>query len=400
MELKTTLGKLAIVNNVAGEMGARAVREFRGARADGSQILILAASRTQPVPDLSGLVPVATIVGDTGNYRWVGVFAPPGTPAGIVSGLERAVIAAVNSPGFRQRAGEVRLSATQVGFTPAPGDGAQLAQLVAQTPVGVATPPPATVLSGQPAVPVGAPSPSADRSSPSSGGWPAGVEPGNLYVVEYRFSTAYTSTYLLVAAKSKPEVETLVNNAATEFRKTLHPDALPHYRITFEIVGECNGPNWGAVVSYIPGEPRGLYRKGWSCAAKSPREAILAATKFCSTKTGTACDSMIAGSHETLHVSIGHSSARAWFPNAPTLPGYPPATMRWPALGATTAQFSGGNFVTSPQDAINQLGKACGPAGVHSCWITSKNWACLNASTTRKQGECVDTKLTADGYLP
>ena len=240
--------------------------------------------------------------------------------------------------------------------------------------------------------------PSAPAPS-SSGAWPAGLEPGNLYVVEYKFSSWPNSSFLLVAAKSKSEVETLVNNAATEYRRTLHPDALPHYQLAFTIVGECNGPNWGAVVYYIPGSAGGRHRSGWSCGAKTPKEAILVATRYCSTKTGTACDSMIAGSHETLLVSIGHSSARAWFPQAPTLAGYPPATMRWAALGATTTQFSGSDFVTSPQDAINQFGKACGPAGVHSCWITSKNWACLNASTTRKQGECVDIKLTAEGYL-
>ena len=81
--------------------------------------------------------------------------------------------------------------------------------------------------------------------------------------------------------------------------------------------------------------------------------------------------------------------------------GYPPEAMRFAALGATTGQLSN-SYPRSPQDAIDQFGKACGAAAygrdTHSCWVTSKNWTCLN-TTSQGQQACVDTKLTADGYL-
>lgn len=132
--LHAILGKKGIVNNAGGEYGARAVRLFRTAPADGSQILVLHATVGQPAPDISGLVPIAAILGEFRTYRWIGVFAPPSTPAGIVMDLERAVLIVLKSPGFGQQVSEYKLpSDSWVGSHLTPGDGAILAGLVAQS---------------------------------------------------------------------------------------------------------------------------------------------------------------------------------------------------------------------------------------------------------------------------
>lgn len=127
VELAPILGKSVVINNVPGEFGAVAVRGFGNARADGTQIIIVTALLSQPAPDVGSLVPLAAMVGETSNWKWAGVFAPPGTPANIVRDLERALLAALNSPGFN--AGVMQLGSTKLGFSPKPGDGASLARL-------------------------------------------------------------------------------------------------------------------------------------------------------------------------------------------------------------------------------------------------------------------------------
>ncbi len=137
-EMGTILGKRYYVNNVGGEFGARAIREFQSAPADGSSILVLHASIGQAVPDLGGLVPVAMIVGETTLYRWVGVFAPAGTPSNIVNGLERAVVNGFNSPGYNASVESFINNPImrKAMFTPTPGNREQLARLVAQSTGG------------------------------------------------------------------------------------------------------------------------------------------------------------------------------------------------------------------------------------------------------------------------
>jgi tripartite-type tricarboxylate transporter receptor subunit TctC len=127
--LRTILGKRDQYNYLLGEAGAVAAREFRNAPADGSQILVLHATVGQPAPEVSGLVPIATIAGQSSRYQWVGVFAPPGTPASTARELERAVLSVLRSPNF----GESRPSGNLVPLSTTPGDGAQLARLIAQS---------------------------------------------------------------------------------------------------------------------------------------------------------------------------------------------------------------------------------------------------------------------------
>lgn len=59
-------------------------------------------------------------------------------------------------------------------------------------------------------------------------------------------------------------------------------------------------------------------------------------------------------------------------------------------------------LVKSPQEAISQFGKECinDPETIKSCWVTSKNISCIFNIDSATQGKCVDTKLTAEGYLP
>ena len=131
--LRASLGKQYSVKNAGGEYGARAVREFRSAPADGSQILVVHATVGQPAPDVGGFVPLAVIAAQFATYQWIGVFAPQGTPTAITMDLERAVLAAVNSPGFGQQTQNYKVPDDKwVGSHLTPGSGATLAGLVAQ----------------------------------------------------------------------------------------------------------------------------------------------------------------------------------------------------------------------------------------------------------------------------
>lgn len=136
-ELTLMLDKQVIIINRVGEAGALAVREFGAARADGSQLLFLSALIASPTPEVGSLVPIAMVAGETSSWKWAGFFAPPGTPASVVRALESAVMTALNSPRFRSLV--MRLSNTKFAFSPTPGDGAQLARLVAQSAGGGTT---------------------------------------------------------------------------------------------------------------------------------------------------------------------------------------------------------------------------------------------------------------------
>lgn len=137
LELTTTLGRQVIIDNRAGN--SEFFTEFIARiPADGNWMFVTNAPRLieRLGPVVDRLVPVAAIIDETTPSRWVGVFAPLGTPASIVRDFERAVIAAINSPGFRQKASEIKISNTQVGFVPTYSDGASLARLVAQSVSG------------------------------------------------------------------------------------------------------------------------------------------------------------------------------------------------------------------------------------------------------------------------
>lgn len=136
-DLAAMLGKTVQFNNVVGEKGTRAAREFGAARPDGNQILFLHAPAGERAADASGFVPIATVVGESPKYQWIGVFAPSGTPSSIAKALERAVLEALSSPSFGKKAGDFK-----GGLSPTPGDSAHLARLVAQSSgnLGAASP--------------------------------------------------------------------------------------------------------------------------------------------------------------------------------------------------------------------------------------------------------------------
>jgi hypothetical protein len=242
------------------------------------------------------------------------------------------------------------------------------------------------------------------RSSANSNKWPAGVEPGNLYAIDYRARWENVSRIILVAAKTRAEAVALVESKWAEWRKLFRNEDTPEYQLVMNVLGECTGPNWGAIVYYSAGNGN-VRADAWSCGAKTPREAILEAAKRCSSVIGKLCtfdriaNGRVPGGE--MIVSIGHSGAKPW--RNPQFAHFPVPQMVFAALGASTAQSSIDNlYISSPQEAIEQFGKACGKTlygrDVHSCWITSKNLGCIWES--ENQYKCVDAKLTADGYLP
>jgi len=238
------------------------------------------------------------------------------------------------------------------------------------------------------------------KSSSGSNKWPAGVEPGNLYVIEFDTpDSPYYKRTILVAGKTRADAVALVERTWDELRKA--NGYASRWRSVIKVLGECTGPNWGAVVMYYSRMGETI---GSSCGAKTPREAILAAAKECSSNKSCVVTDP---AKEGLFVHIGHSGAKPWTtPNFEA--SFPTPAMHFAALGATNKQHDQYAFATSPQEAINQLGKPCGASAgrrhTHSCWITSKNIGCIfkvnDSDGLTNQQKCVDTKLTAEGYFP
>ncbi len=242
----------------------------------------------------------------------------------------------------------------------------------------------------------------------SNGGkWPVGVVPGNLYIVTYgQKDNTYDKT-LLVAAKSKEQAVAMVKNGIIE-HNLIYNSANSIYKLSIkDKVVECIGSNWGATI--MREMDRNLVSVS-SCGANSPREAIQYASQLCSRKLGQPCN-VAAGEDVRLIVSIGHSGAMPW---RGTKPGpvdsaFPHTGMIYSSLGASTGQ-STNFFIRSPEEAISQFGKTCGSSmfgrDAYSCWITSKNLDCIMSvegnprDKLPNQQKCVDSKLTAEGYLP
>lgn len=241
--------------------------------------------------------------------------------------------------------------------------------------------------------------------------WPAGVEPGNLYLIHYihllrhpagASSNDHIEDKLIVAAKTGAEAVALIERLWDKWKKEDRHRQEATTSLKVNILGECTGPNWGAVIHHTSNTKSTTVV---ACGAKTPREAILGAAKKCASEAGRSCTA----DEANLYISIGHSGAKPWTtPFSINYTGFPHKDMYFTALGASTVQHGYKNFPKSPEEAVSLLGKTCREYGAsrdtHSCWVTFNNVGCIlnvNPSDGREnQQKCVDTKLTADGYFP
>ena len=268
---------------------------------------------------------------------------------------------------------------------------------------------------------------SAQQFSGGTGKWPAGVEPGNLYIVRHRLTTdAFSSEELmLISARSKAEAEQQYERAYNVYRgEALKPFYdqggtagranlafhEPRYKMDYQVTQECLGANWGAVV--VVNENRQL-GNGAACGARTPAEAITAAFEVCSRK-GYNCNRE-GSRNPTPIITIAHSGARPWVEpiDKPRVgSSWPSATFQFTSLSATTYQMHAStiDYVQGPNEAIASFGKACGKKAhardIYSCWISTRMMPCLLSSPINPQDRmpmqqtCIDVKLTKDGYLP
>jgi len=422
ISLGNSLGRPVVILNRFGNGGLTAAEEFRSASPDSGQLLMVPihSTTTGAGPAVtSGTLNSLTPIAVSGiNPSIYGIFAPAGTSPTTAQRLEQAVVGALNSP-------EVTQLIASRGGSPAPSAGsAGLRQSLADagsrtTPSG---PAPSQAASPAPTAPA-ASSPSVATSivdqiakdiaaGRPTGDWPSGIEPGNLYLVEYR-ADGYSSTPLLVSARSREDALTRLNAARN---KDSH---LRNRNLIFNIHAECRGPNWGALVLYRANSDNAL-RYGAACGYATPREAILAAAVKCEEKgICRAGPNRSKDFDATVEIMIGHSGARP-HGSDPTFGISWPEAMYWTSLGATTRQHTPTNqYAHSAQDAVAQFGKGCGhsfrrlpwgsssessyPRDIHSCWVTVNNIDCIMKVPTgpdrlANQQKCVDTRLTAQGY--
>lgn len=265
---------------------------------------------------------------------------------------------------------------------------------------------------------------SSQQLAGGTGKWPAGVEPGNLYIVKTG------QNVMLISARSKTEAQQQYERAFNALRdEALKPFYAqggaagranlavhePSYRMDYQVTQECLGANWGAVVSVSDGGSLG--GTGAACGARTPAEAIVAAFEVCS-RQGYNCNREGTRSPTPIIV-IAHSGAKSWQEpeykpmfSRSSGAGVPLSTLYFTSLSATTYQMNATviDYVQGPNEAIASFGKACGKKAhardIYSCWITSRNLACINSSPINPQDRmpmqqtCIDMKLTKDGYLP
>lgn len=130
-DLTERFGRIVVVENLPGSSGNVATERLRNSdKTDGSELLYLGAGKAFPsLPDVSHLVPVAAVAGESSTGWWIGVFASPGTSANVAKELGQKVITGLNSTRVQFALG------TNRPVTLAPGDGAQLSRLIASAAV-------------------------------------------------------------------------------------------------------------------------------------------------------------------------------------------------------------------------------------------------------------------------
>ena len=372
--LGSSLGKEVEIKNRPGENGARAVREFEAARPDGTELLFLNAAQGQPDLEVGNLVPIAKVAGPSSTWRWLGVFAPPGTPAPIARGLEAATIAALNSRGFR----------SGLMFTPVPGDGAELVRLVAVSQAGSARPV--------------AQAPAARPQAPTAAryAWPAGVEPGNMYLVEYTLPEQGPTVYpMMVSAKSSQDALSTVTRAWDEHYESMGvPPGNRRTAAVFRVGAECVGPGWAATAEYSEYEAR---KPVWGavCGYETPGEAIKEAARRCTQKGSNSCDNPVPKKSEVVY-TVAHSGARGWNPVFASMPSY---RITFAAFGATTSGIGGYSQVGGTSDALEKMDKACESGyGKRPCFIASTKWSCVSQTSLQDLSPCIETRLTPAGF--
>lgn len=138
-ELSGIIGQIVVIDNLPGSSGNVATdRLRRSEKTDGTELLFLGSGKAfASAPDVTRLVPVAAVAGESSTGWWMGIFAPPGTPALNARELGKAVIMGLNSSRVQSALAAIanRPGQTQQ-LTLAPGDGAQLTRLVAQSTGG------------------------------------------------------------------------------------------------------------------------------------------------------------------------------------------------------------------------------------------------------------------------
>ena len=262
--LSNALGRPVIVMNRPGDGGLTAAEEFQSARADGSQLLLVSihSEKAGVAPAvvrgrLSKLTPIAVTGVGTLTY---GIFAQAHTPAAITHNLERAVVAALNSPGVRQTiesgggsptpsagsAGLARaIAVAREGYSPA-SDAAIASAAQQGSPGGGTSQPPAAgsgsggAIASQPA-PAGARPPQSPgaRPSPAPTTPPASVGGGSVppTVIAQQGSGGVTPPAQQAAGPD--DAKFMITGGCFFYEKHVSLKTFPHLASGWTWTGQC-----------------------------------------------------------------------------------------------------------------------------------------------------------------
>lgn len=230
-DLKSAWAAYIVIDNQVGAAGLKAVEYMRKLPADGSALLVvsvleagtLTADYAPTIAGLADFVQIAylgSVAGPNGKF-WYGVFGPLGMPGESARRLEGAIQQAMRSAelsavlaitlNYQQDRTVSAAALTQALRASALAAGAG----GATTGAGAAQ----QQSNANAAKPVAGQGISLQQLAGGAGRWPAGVEPGNLYIVNYRqYTNTASDAFMLISARSRSEAEQQYERAYNEFR--------------------------------------------------------------------------------------------------------------------------------------------------------------------------------------
>ncbi|MGE0392391.1 MAG: hypothetical protein AB7P67_02365 [Vicinamibacterales bacterium] len=352
-----------------------AIAALEAGPADGSRLLLIpvplptAASSRQIVDALRPLKRIRMVAGPSranATNSGVALFAPSRTPTARVTELTGQANSAASASSFSAALDRAQVTRPTDNVT------ATLAAVTSRLPLA----PPASAARG-------ATTPGAGNSTASTGQWPLGIAPGNLYIIEVcPPGTTGACQYQLVSGKSSQEALTVAERS-----RPFHFSFTPGMR--FVVAKACTGPNWGAVVFHHE-TGNGPYAVGADCGHATPAAAMRSAGDACRrVNGGRPC-----GGRQWFKISVGHSGEMRseWNNSDPTW-----MTAQLWAMGPPT-NFTE-QLLTSVEDGIAKLGRLCASrnsAAGYACFITFRKYFECGTHTPA----CVDPNYTARGVQP
>lgn len=208
---------------------------------------------------------------------------------------------------------------------------------------------------------------------------PLGYRSGNLYIVHID----KLDRIILVSARSEEVALYQAKYQVTQEYRRVFPNSAERElaEMSFRVINNCSGPNWGAIVKY---EDKGVpAQRTYGCGAATPEQAIRDAIDACSKKSNRSC------SNGYIRVEVGASGEEI-----------PLKTLSNLRVGLAQRYFYtlGNAYFDSVDAAVSGIGKMCpnrmNKEQSYACYESDNSFACsVNAGTQQQWNSCLDRTI-------